>query len=136
MLKALSKIKNDFPLFCKTCLKIRTKEGSVEPFILNRSQLYFYECVQKQLAETGKVRLVVLKGRQIGLSTVIEALYFWKTIFKHGISAFILTHEGEATKNLFAMAKRYYEQLYRLRPTYCLVTGSANFISRLQPIKV
>ena len=107
--ETINRLANDFPAFCQTCLKIRTKEGNVKPLILNKAQIYFYKQVQRQLKEKNKVRLVVVKGRQQGLSTIIEALYFWQTIFRAGVSTFILTHESEATKNLFSMAKRFYE---------------------------
>jgi len=104
-----SKYRDDFPLFCKLCLKIKTKDAGIKPLILNDAQIYFYERIKKQLKEIGRVRLIVIKGRQEGLSTVIEALYFWELLYRTGINAFILTHEVEATKNLFSMAKRYYE---------------------------
>lgn len=41
----------------------------------------------------------------------MQARYFHKTITNRGIKTFILTHEGQATKNLFEMTKRYYEYL-------------------------
>jgi len=45
-------------------------------------------------------------------STYIQARYFHKVITTpRGKKAFILTHEAEATKNLFEMTKRYYDQL-------------------------
>ena len=81
------------------------------PFTLNRAQIYIHERLQAQLKETGKVRAIVLKGRQQGVSTLIQARYFHKTITNRGIKTFILTHEGQATKNLFEMTKRYYEYL-------------------------
>lgn len=123
--KAINSVRKSFPIFCKTCLKIRTKRGDIEPLVLNKSQLYLYERVQKQLKEKGKVRLVVVKGRQQGLSTCIEALYFWQTIFRRGVNTFILTHEAEATKNLFNMAKRYYEH-FPLKDMLKTAEDSAN----------
>jgi len=54
---------------------------------------------------------VILKGRQQGCSTYVQARYFHYTITNRGIKTFILTHEGQATKNLFEMTKRYYEYL-------------------------
>jgi len=114
MLDNLRRLKKDFPYFCRTSLKIRTKEGDITPLILNRAQEYFYDAVIKQLEATGRVRLIVVKGRQQGLSTLIQALYFWQTIFRTGISTYILTHEKDATTNLFGMTKRYYEH-YPLR---------------------
>lgn len=101
----------DFQFFAENFFKIRTKKGAILPFELNRAQLYIYERLEKQLAETGKVRAYILKGRQQGCSTFVQARYFHKTITNRGIKTFILTHEAAATKNLFSMTKRYYENL-------------------------
>lgn len=98
----------DFKHFANNYFKIRTKSGSVEPFQLNRAQLYVHERLEAQLAETGKVRALVLKGRQQGISTLIQARYFHKTVTNRGVKTFILTHEAAATKNLFDMTRRYY----------------------------
>ena len=101
----------DFQFFAENFFKIRTKSGSVEPFVLNRAQLYIHNRLEAQLKETGKVRAICLKGRQQGVSTLIQARYFHKTITNRGIKTFILTHDAQATKNLFEMTKRYYEYL-------------------------
>lgn len=101
----------DFKFFAEHFFKIRTKSGEVKPFFLNRAQLYIYERLEQQIAETGRVRAVILKGRQQGCSTFVQARYFHKTITNRGIKTFILTHQAEATKNLFEMTKRYYEYL-------------------------
>ncbi len=101
----------DFKFFSENFFKIRTKNGSVEPFFLNRAQLYIHDRLEAQLQETGKVRAIILKGRQQGCSTLIQGRFFHKTITNRGMKTFILTHEGQATKNLFEMTKRYYEYL-------------------------
>ncbi len=101
----------DLLQFAPAFLKIRTKSGSIEPFVFNKAQLYIHKKLEQQRKETGKVRAVILKGRQQGCSTFIQARYFHKTITNRGIKTFILTHEAEATKNLFEMTKRYYEYL-------------------------
>lgn len=106
----LTKLKN-FKFFSETFFKIRTKSGSVEPFVLNRAQLYIHDRLEAQLKATGKIRAIILKGRQQGVSTLIQARYFHKTITNRGYKTFILTHEAAATKNLFEMTKRYYEYL-------------------------
>lgn len=101
----------DFRFFSENFFKIRTKSGQIIPFSLNRAQTYIHERLQAQLEETGKVRAYILKGRQQGCSTYVQARYFHKTITNKGIKTFILTHESAATKNLFEMTKRYYEHL-------------------------
>ncbi len=106
----LSRLK-DFKFFSENFFKIRTKNGAVEPFLLNRAQLYIHDRLEAQYKAHGKVRAVIVKGRQQGCSTYVQARYFHKTITNRGIKTFILTHEGQATKNLFEMTKRYYEYL-------------------------
>ena len=101
----------DFKFFAENFFRIRSKSGLIEPFILNRAQEYIYERLEAQRKETGKVRAVILKGRQQGCSTFVQARYFHKTITNRGMKTYILTHEGAATKNLFDMTKRYYEYL-------------------------
>jgi hypothetical protein len=106
----LSKLK-DFQFFAEHFFKIRTKSGQILPLQLNKAQTHVHSKLEQQLKDTGKVRAIVLKGRQGGISTYIQARYFHKTITTRGIKTFILTHEAEATKNLFEMTKRYYEHL-------------------------
>lgn len=99
----------DYEYFAHSCLKIKTKTDGLQPLVFNRAQKYLNDVVDEMEAKYGKVRCVVVKGRQQGLSTWIEGRGYWKTIHNPGTKAFILTHEAEATKNLFNMAKRYHE---------------------------
>ena len=61
----------DFGFYAKHALKIRTKEGEVKPFTLNEAQLRLLEAVTQQIESEGKVRVVILKARQMGLSTLV-----------------------------------------------------------------
>lgn len=105
------KLKDDFDYYAKHCLQIRTKDSGIQPLILNRAQQYIHERAEQQRKDTGKVRLILLKGRQQGASTYVEGRFMWRTTHEKGVKAFILTHEEDASKNLFTMAKRYYEHL-------------------------
>ncbi len=101
----------DFKKFAPRFLRIRTKSGQPSYFNLNRAQLYLHDRLEKQKEATGKVRAVILKGRQQGCSSYIQGRFFHQVITSRGKKAFILTHDKEATNNLFAMAKRFYENL-------------------------
>ncbi|WP_211828677.1 hypothetical protein [Kistimonas asteriae] len=105
----IGKIRRFFPNFAERCLKIKTKSGQILPFILNRAQRYAHEKIEEQLKRTGKVRKVVLKGRQQGFSTYSQGRGYWKVTGRKGMRAYILTHEAEATSQLFSMAKLYHE---------------------------
>lgn len=98
----------DFVYFSDNFFKIRTKDGRIEPFVLNRAQLYVHDRLEAQLKETGRVRALILKGRQQGCSTYVQARYFQRTVTHKGIKTFILTHDSSATKNLFDMTRRFY----------------------------
>jgi hypothetical protein len=100
---------NDFPFYAERCLKIRSKSGDITNLKINRAQEYVNTLITQQKLELGRVRCVILKGRQQGMSTLIEGRFFWLVTHRRGVRAFILTHEREATTNLFEMAQRYYE---------------------------
>lgn len=114
-IEKLKRIKEDTIFCAKNFFKIRIKEGkkegAIEPLVLNQAQAYIHECLEKQLKETGRVRAVILKGRQQGCSTYIAARFFHRVIFNSGIKAFILAHREDATSNLYSLVDRYYNHL-------------------------
>lgn len=105
------KFRDDFQSYGRACLQIRPKDPRAgnQPLILNAAQKYLHSQLEKQRSETGKVRALVLKGRQQGISTYIGGRFYWRTTHGRGLRCFILTHEQEATNNLFAMVDRYHE---------------------------
>src|SRR5262245_18704706 len=96
--------------FAAQQLRIRTKRGSIEPLIFNRVQSYIHDRLEAQRAATGKVRALILKGRQQGCSTYISARFYHRASRNVGLRVFILTHEDQATQNLFEMVERYHER--------------------------
>jgi hypothetical protein len=110
-LQRRQKLKDDFAFYAKNALFIRTKSDGVAQFVLNRAQSYIHAKIEEQRAETGKVRAIILKGRQQGCSTYVEGRFMWQTTHRKGVRAYILTHEDDASQNLFDMSKRYYEHL-------------------------
>jgi hypothetical protein len=105
----LQRLRSDLPFFAEHCLSIRTKSGSIEPFILNRAQTYIHERLEEQKARTGKVRALILKGRQQGCSTYVAGRFYHQTTMNKGLRTFILTHEDAATQNLFEMVARFHK---------------------------
>ena len=116
---ALAKrLRSDFRLFARHCLKIRDKAGRVLPLELNAAQLYIHDRIEDQLKRTGKVRVLILKGRQQGASTYTEGRFYWRTAPCRGARTLIIAHEQVASDNLFTMAKRYHDNMPAdLRPS-------------------
>lgn len=119
------RLRSDFVHYAARCLKIRPKDTSLgmQPFVLNEAQQYLHGRLEAQRKRTGRVRALVLKGRQQGISTYIGGRFYWRTTHARGARCFILTHEQPATNNLFGMVERYHENCpANVRP----VTGAAN----------
>lgn len=108
----LRRLRQDFEYYAGISLKVRPKAGGnpVE-FRLNRTQKFLHERLQWQLANQGRVRALILKGRQQGASTYIEGRFFHRVSLNFGVKAYILTHEQKATDNLFGMADTFYKCL-------------------------
>ena len=117
------RLRDDFQHYASRCLQIRTKTGGVVPFTLNRAQRFIHDRLEAQRAELGYVRALILKGRQQGCSTYIGGRYFHRVTHSFGTRAFILTHDEQATNNLFEMVQRFHDHCPEVvRPQ----TGSAN----------
>jgi len=121
-IKARKALANDFLRYAPEVLRIRPKDGAIVPFKINPAQMVVHEAAERQMKERGFVRLIILKARQLGMSTYIEGRLFWKVTHRFGARAFILTHHADATANLFSMAKRYQEQA----PAFLVPTAGAS----------
>ena len=106
---AIVRLHRDQELHAKTCMSILDKNGSRVALTFNKAQRYIHGRIEAQLAELGKVRAIILKGRQQGASTYIADRFYHRTSMNFGKSAFIVAHEQKATDNLFNMVKRYHE---------------------------
>lgn len=92
-------------------IKIRDKAGKIIDFKINQGQQKLYDAIKKQNIEGKPIRIIVLKARQIGFSTLTEGIIFKNTATKFNVNAGIITHKEEATTNLFNMSKRMYDNL-------------------------
>lgn len=99
----------DFPFYSRYHLKIRAKSGEVVPLILNYAQDKLDKFINKQLMETGKVRVLILKARQQGFSTYTGGRFYWRTTRNDGKATFILSHEADTTEKLFQIVERYHK---------------------------
>lgn len=103
------KLKDDFEHYASRCLKIRAKDGKVMPLVLNEAQQFILKECRRQKEQRGRVRKILLKGRQQGASTLLEGLAYHFTTHHKGSTAFVLAHEEASSQALFDMTKRYHE---------------------------
>jgi hypothetical protein len=108
---ARKRLLDDFEFYAAKCVKIRTKKGKIAPLVLNRVQKRFLEEVLEQWEKTGKVRFVVLKARQQGLSTVISAFQYWWLSQRKAQKGLVMAHEGDSTTTLLDMYRRVHDNV-------------------------
>lgn len=97
--------------YIESCLKIKTKSGTVVPFRLNDAQRKLYAVAKRQQDAGKPVRLIILKARQLGFSTLTEGLIFHACATRKNVNAMIVAHREDATANLFRMSKLFYDEL-------------------------
>lgn len=108
----LTRFREDFEFYSPRVLKIRPKEPGpgkgIIPLRFNRAQQILLRSVLRQLETRGYVRGVVLKGRQQGLSTVIQALEYWWISQRKGMRGIVVAHDRPSATMLFQMSRRYH----------------------------
>ena len=97
--------------YIENLLKIKDKNSKIVPFKLNEPQTKLYNTIKELKQQHKPVRIIILKARQMGFSTLTEAILFKETATKHNVTSGIIAHESKATNNLFNMSKLYYDNL-------------------------
>ena len=92
-------------------IKIKNKANQIIDFKLNLPQQRLYDVIKKQKEQNKPVRIIILKARQMGFSTVTESILFKETTTKFNVNTGIITHQDDATTNLFNMSKLMYDKL-------------------------
>ncbi len=116
----LTAYRTDFSLFAQEQIKIITKdalEGFVS-FKLNTAQEIITQKLKEQIEETGKVRAIILKARQQGISTYCAGRVFWKSYFTPYARSVVMAHDSATSDNLFNMSKNLIKNMEgELSPT-------------------
>lgn len=92
-------------------IKIKNKANQIIDFKLNLPQQRLYDVIKEQKKQNKPVRIIILKARQMGFSTVTESILFKETTTKFNVNTGIITHQDDATTNLFNMSKLMYDKL-------------------------
>jgi hypothetical protein len=90
-------------LLIRSMLKIRVKKGGIRYLKLNRAQ--------KEYSQRATKRNIVLKARQVGITTYIAARFFAQTITKPGTLTVQVAHSDESAQAIFNIVHRFWENL-------------------------
>lgn len=97
--------------YVENYLKIVNKKSQMIPFKLNKPQERLYKIIKEQYELGNPIRVIILKARQMGFSTFVEGIGFKDISTKHNRRMAIVTHKDDATRNLYGMTRRYYDNL-------------------------
>lgn len=100
-------------------LQIVTKDLRVMPLssVLNYAQHDIIRTVNDALNERRRCRFIVLKARQIGVSTITEALMFTLAMLLNRMNGLVISHEADSASHLLQMTNHYWET-WRFRDLY------------------
>lgn len=104
----LEKVNSDPRAFISR-LKIKDKKGKLVPFILNKQQEQLLDVLC-----TGKP-VVVIKARQLGITTLVAAYLFWKAYTsKEPIDVLSILHKQDAADEVFLKHKEFLQSIPEL----------------------
>ncbi|HEY6445433.1 MAG TPA: terminase [Acidobacteriaceae bacterium] len=89
----------------KKVLRIRSRAGKQMPLIPNRAQRRYAEGAK------GEQRNIVLKARQMGVTTWIAGEFFLRTITHPGTVSLLVAHTQEAAEQIFRIVQRFLWQM-------------------------
>lgn len=103
----LATYKSDFATFATEQIKILPKDSSKGfiPFTFNEAQRIINDKLEQQLRTTGRVRAIILKARQMGISTYTTGRVFWKSYFNAYNKSVVMAHDSATSDALFNMSR-------------------------------
>lgn len=105
------KAKNDYHLYSKKYLWITNKKGRRVKLKQNAVQRQLEKRIEAIRADGLPVRLIVLKSRQMGISTDTEGRMMFETATKENRNGLVVAHRTDSTQALFAKTKYFHDHL-------------------------
>lgn len=101
----------DFRIFAPLFLKIKNEYGEILPLEFNSAQKKVVDKFMERYDSGKPLRYIILKARQQGISTLVQAFVFWHLYITKNQKSLTMGHKLDASNNLFDMYKRYHDQM-------------------------
>lgn len=104
-MKTIDDYKDDFAGWCAECVRISDKlTGAPVPLVLNAPQRRLVEIMESRRRAGLPVRVILLKARQWGGSTVVQAYMAWMQLVVHrSWHSLVCAHQKDAAASLRGM---------------------------------
>lgn len=100
-----------FGNFCHDCLFIKDQNSELVPLILKPVQVKVAEHLCRCVAHDLPIRLIILKARREGMSTVVAAFFFWLTSMNNNMNCYMLSHDEIGASYIYDMHQIFYDEM-------------------------
>ena len=95
---------------------IKDKSGNVRPMSpLKQSQLKLLKLYEWCKETDQAIRIIVLKARKTGISTLIEGLLYLETMTR-GVDSIVIAHDKPTAEYVFSITNRFYNNYSLFKP--------------------
>lgn len=101
----------DLPTYGREALAIVDKAANLVPFELNFAQRVVHDRLSKQMRETGRIRAIVLKARQEGVSTYTAARGFRRLNLRRNQNGLVVADLQRRGQVLFSIYENFHRNL-------------------------
>ena len=120
----IGRIYAEFPYFCKMVLEIAYRpglsphapDGGFGPMVLNQGQRKVAAVLLDQWLNDIPVRVIILKSRQLGVTTLLMAFWLWLLVQNPGLTAMIIIDKGDHLNEKRQIILRWLEKMTELFP--------------------
>lgn len=124
----------NFFVYCQAFLKILTKDGRMAPLVLKPYQIRIIEIIEEALRSGRPVRIIILKGRQMGISTAIAAYFYWMIATHFNQKLVLIADVSKRTDEVYSIYKMFLDQYPKeIRPM--VDKDNERIISFQNPVK-
>ena len=111
LLETIERFREDNFAYSALCLRIRDKGANLVPLDANFAQRTVEAKFEAQFAATGRVRAVILKARQEGVSTWTAGRFFKRIHLQSGQKGLVLADSLDRAGAIFGIYDRFYQNL-------------------------
>jgi len=103
----IRRLRAEHAVYTKGAPKIQTKDGRLAPLVLNRPQELVAAKIERQKEATGRIRCLILKARQEGISTWVASRIYHGTTLWPNRRALVLADKLDRAGDIFGIYERF-----------------------------
>lgn len=117
-----------WPLISRMSIVTKSLDTPTLGEIANDAQLEVIRRVEDNIRNHKPTRIIILKARQMGLSTIVEAITFALTMMVPRTKALIVSHERDSAEHILSMTQNYYDT-FPFKDLFTQKNKAANHLS-------